>query len=31
VAIYLGASCALSGIVALLARETKGVELADIR
>lgn len=31
VAIYLGASCALSGVVALLARETKGVELADIR
>lgn len=31
VAIYVGASCALSGLAALLARETKGVELADIR
>ncbi|MDQ8755545.1 MFS transporter [Sphingosinicella sp. LHD-64] len=31
VAIYVGASCALSGLAALLARETKGVELAAIR
>ncbi|WP_114951362.1 MFS transporter [Sphingosinicella terrae] len=31
VAIYLAASCAVSGVSALLARETKGVELADIR
>ncbi|MGZ8313400.1 MAG: MFS transporter, partial [Allosphingosinicella sp.] len=31
VAIYLGASCAISGVSALLARESKGVELADIR
>jgi MFS family permease len=31
VAIYLGASCAISGIAALLARETKGIELAEIR
>jgi MFS family permease len=31
VAIYLGVSCAISGISALLARETKGVELASIR
>lgn len=31
VAIYLAASCALSGLTALLAKETKGAELADIR
>jgi metabolite-proton symporter len=31
VAIYVGAACAVSGFTALLARETKGVELADIR
>ena len=31
VSIYVGASCALSGIAALLARETKGVELRAIR
>jgi metabolite-proton symporter len=31
VAIYLGVSCAISGVAALLARETKGVELASIR
>jgi MFS family permease len=31
VAIYVAAACALSGLSALLARETKGVELADIR
>ena len=31
VAIYVGVSCAISGISALLARETKGVELAEIR
>jgi metabolite-proton symporter len=31
VAIYVGVACAISGITALLARETKGVELADIR
>jgi len=31
VAIYVGACCAVSGVTALLARETKGVELADIR
>ena len=31
VAIYLGASCAISGVSALLARETRGVELAEIR
>lgn len=31
VAIYVGGSCALSGLAALLARETKGVELAEIR
>src|SRR3546814_6881475 len=29
VAIYVGAACAISGITALLARETKGVELSD--
>lgn len=31
VSIYVGVTCAISGISALLARETKGVELADIR
>ena len=31
VAIYVGVACAISGITALLARETKGVELAAIR
>lgn len=31
VAIYVGVTCAISGISALLARETKGVELAEIR
>ena len=31
VAIYLGVSCAISGIAALFARETRGIELADIR
>ncbi len=31
VAIYVGASCLISGVTALLARETKGVELAAIR
>ena len=31
VAIYVGVACAISGISALLARETKGVELAAIR
>ena len=31
VAIYVGVACAISGVSALLARETKGVELADIR
>jgi len=31
VAIYVGISCVISGITALLARETKGVELAEIR
>ena len=31
VAIYVGASCAISGVSALLARETRGVELAEIR
>jgi metabolite-proton symporter len=31
VASYVGVTCAISGISALLARETKGVELADIR
>ncbi|HEV2747805.1 MAG TPA: MFS transporter [Allosphingosinicella sp.] len=31
VAIYVGAACAISGVTALLARETKGVELAGIR
>jgi metabolite-proton symporter len=31
VAVYVGVSCAISGVTALLARETKGVELASIR
>jgi metabolite-proton symporter len=31
VAIYVGAACTISGITALLARETKGVELSEIR
>ena len=31
VAIYVATACAISGVTALLARETKGVELADIR
>jgi MFS family permease len=31
VALYVGITCAVSGISALLARETKGVELATIR
>lgn len=31
VAIYVGVTCGISGISALLARETKGVELAAIR
>jgi metabolite-proton symporter len=31
VSIYVGACCAVSGITALLARETKGVELSEIR
>ena len=31
VAIYVGATCAVSGLSALLARETKGVELSEIR
>lgn len=31
VAIYVGAACLISGVSALLARETKGVELAAIR
>ena len=31
VAIYVGAACAISGLSALLARETKGVELASIK
>ncbi|PWG03640.1 MFS transporter [Sphingosinicella humi] len=31
VAIYVGIACAISGLSALLARETKGVELAAIR
>ncbi len=31
VAIYVGVSCAISGVAALLARETKGIELAQIR
>jgi metabolite-proton symporter len=31
VAIYVGTACAISGISALLAKETKGIELAAIR
>ena len=31
VAIYVGASCAISGVSALLARETKGIDLKSIR
>jgi MFS family permease len=31
VAIYVGTACAISGLSALLARETKGIELAAIR
>jgi len=31
VAVYVGIACAISGASALLARETKGVELAEIR
>jgi metabolite-proton symporter len=31
VSIYVGTACAISGITALLARETKGVELSEIR
>ncbi len=31
VAIYVGVTCAISGISALLARETRGIELAAIR
>ncbi len=31
VAIYLGAGCLVSGVTALLARETRGVELSSIR
>jgi hypothetical protein len=31
VAIYVGVACVISGVSALLARETKGVELASIR
>ena len=31
VALYVGTACAISGVSALLARETKGLELADIR
>ena len=31
VALYVGIACAISGISALLARETKGVELSAIR
>jgi hypothetical protein len=31
VAVYVGVSCVISGISALLARETKGIELSDIR
>ncbi len=31
VALYVGIACVISGLSALLARETKGVELADIR
>jgi MFS family permease len=31
VALYVGIACAISGVTALLARETRGVELAQIR
>ena len=31
VAVYVGVTCAISGLSALLARETRGVELAEIR
>ena len=31
VAIYVGVSCAISGVSALLARETKGIELSEIK
>jgi hypothetical protein len=31
VAIYVGVACFVSGVTALLARETKGVELSAIR
>ena len=31
VSLYVGAACLISGVSALLARETRGVELADIR
>src|SRR5687767_14347456 len=31
VAIYVGVACAISGVSALLARETKGIELGEIR
>lgn len=31
VAIYVGVTCAISGVSALLARETRGVELTEIR
>jgi hypothetical protein len=31
VAIYVGISCVISGVTALMARETRGVELAEIR
>ena len=31
VALYVAIACAISGLSALLARETKGVELAEIR
>ncbi|MDQ3246795.1 MAG: MFS transporter, partial [Pseudomonadota bacterium] len=31
VAIYVAVACTISGISALLARETKGLELAEIR
>jgi hypothetical protein len=31
VSIYVAVACAISGVSALLARETKGVELSEIR
>jgi hypothetical protein len=31
VAIYVGAACAISGLSAMLAKETKGIELDAIR